>query len=85
MLGIELVDAAGEPNSQAAAAAQRGAIERGLILELGGRGDCVLRMLPPLNVTRETLDQAFEILDAALADATDRGAAGEHVSLSRAV
>ena len=68
MLGIELVDAAGEPNSRAAAALQRGALERGLIIELGGRGDCVARMLPPLNVTRETLDQAFEILDAVLAD-----------------
>jgi diaminobutyrate-2-oxoglutarate transaminase len=85
MIGIELVDAAGGPNSQAAAEVQRGAIERGLILELGGRGDCVVRMLPPLNVTRETLDQAFEILDAALADATERTRPGEPVVLSRAV
>ena len=69
MLGVELVGPDGEPNSAAAAAVQRGAIERGLIIELGGRGDCVVRFLPALNVTREILDQAIEILDAALTDA----------------
>ena len=67
MLGIELVDpSTGEPNTSAAGALQRCAIERGLIVELGGRGDCVVRLLPPLNVSRETLDQAFEILDSVL-------------------
>ena len=71
MLGIELVDGAtGEPNTEAAAAVQRGAIERGLIVELGGRGNCVVRLMPPLNVSRETLDQAFEILSSVLAETT---------------
>ncbi len=70
MLGIELVDpATGAPNGEAATAVQRGAIERGLIVELGGRGDCVVRLLPPLNVSRETLDQALEILASALSEA----------------
>jgi diaminobutyrate-2-oxoglutarate transaminase len=74
MLGIELVDGAtGDPNSPAATAVQRGAIERGLIVELGGRGDCVVRLMPPLNVSRETLDQAFEILHSVLAEATAAG------------
>ena len=50
--------------------AQRAALERGLIVELGGRDDAVIRMLPPLNVTRTTLDQALEILDAALQEAS---------------
>ena len=49
---------------------QRAALERGLIVELGGRGDAVVRLLPPLNVTRRTLDQALEILDDALAVAS---------------
>jgi diaminobutyrate-2-oxoglutarate transaminase len=67
MLGLELIDAStGEPNTPAAVALQRCAIERGLIVELGGRGDCVVRLLPPLNVSRETLDQALEILGSAL-------------------
>jgi diaminobutyrate-2-oxoglutarate transaminase len=71
MLGMELVDPeTGEPNTEAALTVQRVAIENGLILELGGRGNCVVRLLPPLNVSRETLDQALEILDAALAQAS---------------
>ena len=48
---------------------QRSALERGLILELGGRYDAVVRMLPPLNVSRATLDQALGILRETLAQA----------------
>ncbi len=71
MLGLELVDReTGEPNTEAAVAVQRGALERGLIVELGGRGDCVVRLLPPLNVSQETVDQALEILDSVLAEVT---------------
>jgi diaminobutyrate-2-oxoglutarate transaminase len=74
MLGMELVDpSTGEPNTLAAIGLQRCAIERGLIVELGGRGDCVVRFLPPLNVSRETLDQAFEILGAALDEVSPVG------------
>jgi diaminobutyrate-2-oxoglutarate transaminase len=62
MLGLELAD------GRSARAVQRAALERGLIVELGGRHDAVVRILPPLNVTRRTLDQALEILGAALAD-----------------
>ena len=68
MLGLEIVDPdTGEPDAELALAIQRGALERGLILELGGRYDCVVRLLPPLNVSRETMDQALGILDEALA------------------
>jgi diaminobutyrate-2-oxoglutarate transaminase len=68
MLGLELVDpVTGEPNPPAAYSVQRTCLENGLILELGGRGDCVVRMLPPLNITRETLDQALDILCHAVA------------------
>jgi diaminobutyrate-2-oxoglutarate transaminase len=68
MLGIEFVDpATGEPAPALARAAQREAIQHGLIIERGGRGDCVVRLLPPLNVSRETMDQALEILEAAFA------------------
>jgi diaminobutyrate-2-oxoglutarate transaminase len=71
MLGLELVDPeTGEPNSEAALTVQQEAIQRGLILELGGRGDSVVRLLPPLNVTRRTLDQALEILEDALEGAS---------------
>lgn len=70
MLGIELVDPdTGEPDTERATAVRREAIQRGLVLELGGRGDCVVRLLPPLNVSYETMDQALEILARAFAAA----------------
>jgi diaminobutyrate-2-oxoglutarate transaminase len=69
MLGLELTDPNGGAPGRLARAVQRAALNRGLIVELGGRHDAVVRILPPLNVTRRTLDQALEILGAALADA----------------
>jgi diaminobutyrate-2-oxoglutarate transaminase len=64
MIGMEVIDPlTGVGDTQLALAIQRASLERGLILELGGRGDCVVRLLPPLNVTRETLDQALDILE----------------------
>jgi diaminobutyrate-2-oxoglutarate transaminase len=63
MLGIEIVDpSTAAPDGRTAAAIQRAALERGLIVEVGGRDDAVVRLLPPLNVTRKTLDQALGIL-----------------------
>jgi diaminobutyrate-2-oxoglutarate transaminase len=68
MLGFELVDPlTGDPNGDAAHRVQRLALERGLIVELGGRDDAVVRLLPPLNVSRRTLDQALAILAEAVA------------------
>jgi diaminobutyrate-2-oxoglutarate transaminase len=72
MLGVEIIDpATGLQDGQRALAIQRRALERGLIVELGGRDDCVVRFLPPLNVTRETLDQALDILEASVNVAED--------------
>lgn len=62
MLGIEIADPTGENSGGLARAIQRAVLERGLIVELGGRNGAVVRWLPPLNVTRRTLDQALEIL-----------------------
>jgi diaminobutyrate-2-oxoglutarate transaminase len=42
------------------------AARAGLIVELGGRDDAVVRLLPPLNVTRRTLDQALAALGEAI-------------------
>lgn len=66
MLGIEIVD----PDTGAAAPALAAAIrqeclDRGLIVELGGRHGAVVRLLPPLTLTDE---QATAVLDR-LADA----------------
>jgi diaminobutyrate-2-oxoglutarate transaminase len=49
---------------------QSRALRSGLIVDLGGRDDCVVRMLPPLNVTAEVLDVALSILLDAIDDAS---------------
>ena len=63
LLGIELMHpSSGLPAGDLAAEVQAEALKRGLILELGGRGGCVVRLLPPLNVTEEIMDAACRIL-----------------------
>ncbi|MGW6915265.1 diaminobutyrate--2-oxoglutarate transaminase family protein [Kitasatospora sp. NPDC054939] len=79
MIGVELVDPAAEPDSCGAHPAdpalalrtREACLARGLIVELGGRHDAVLRLLPPLTISDE---QAEAVLDR-LADAL-RAAAG---------
>jgi diaminobutyrate-2-oxoglutarate transaminase len=67
MWGIELTDPLGRrPAGELAQRVQAAALRRGLILELGGRNDCVVRMLPPLNVTAEIIDTACSIFLEAL-------------------
>ncbi|WP_215543418.1 aspartate aminotransferase family protein [Amycolatopsis sp. CA-230715] len=68
--GIELADPRdGTPASAAAAAVQALALRNGLIVELGGRGDGVVRLMPPLTVTAEVVDIACDILLDAIEDA----------------
>jgi diaminobutyrate-2-oxoglutarate transaminase len=77
MLGMEIIDPySGAPDPALAQRIQRGVLERGLIVELGGRDDCVVRFLPPLNITRETLDQALDIIEETLASVAAPVAAG---------
>ncbi len=69
MWGIELADpGSGEPRGDWARGVQRRCLEHGLILEVGGRADGVIRLLPPLVVTEEVLDAALDIIDRALAE-----------------
>jgi len=68
MWGIELADPRnGRPAGELARRVQADALQRGLIVEVGGRDDCVVRLLPPLNVTAEVVDTACDILIDALA------------------
>ncbi|MCS0635393.1 diaminobutyrate--2-oxoglutarate transaminase family protein [Streptomyces sp. LP05-1] len=74
MIGVELVDPGGSPGPDGAppsdpvlARALRAAcLERGLILELGGRNDTVLRLLPPLVLTDEQADTVLDRIARAL-------------------
>jgi diaminobutyrate-2-oxoglutarate transaminase len=68
MLGMEIVDPlTGAPDPARAAAIQQAALRLGLIVELGGRGDAVVRLLPPLTIDHETAGLALEILTEAVA------------------
>ena len=63
MWGIELADpVTGAWAGELAERVQARALRGGLIVELGGRDDCVVRLLPPLNVTAEVVDTACDIL-----------------------
>jgi diaminobutyrate-2-oxoglutarate transaminase len=85
MLGLELVDpdaGAGPlgsrpPAPALAALARTACLQHGLIVELGGRNDTVLRLLPPLIMTDGEADAVLERLAAALADAEREYRVGE--------
>lgn len=67
------------PAPALAAAVQRESLRRGLIVELGGRHDCVVRLLPPLTISDEqaeaVLDRLADAIEAAARDhRTDDGA-----------
>ena len=63
MWGIELAEPRdGRSVTELAQEVQARALRSGLILELGGRDGCVVRMLPPLNVTAQVVDIACSIL-----------------------
>ena len=82
MIGVEIVNTE-EPADPSgcfptapgvATAIQREALHRGLILELGGRNNSVVRFLPPLIVTAEQIDTIATIFSEAVraAEQTER-------------
>ena len=76
MWGIELADpSTGTWAAELAERVQARALRGGLIVELGGRNDCVVRLLPPLNVTADVVDTACDILIEAVEHCAHGGAA----------
>jgi diaminobutyrate-2-oxoglutarate transaminase len=71
MIGVEIVApgpgvARPRQDGALAAAIKRAAFDHGLLLETGGRYGAVLRMLPPLIVTRSDVGAILDRLDAAV-------------------
>ncbi len=67
MVGVELIVPGGlEPNPWAAAAALEDAREQGLLVGKGGLYGNVLRIAPPLSITREELEEGLAILAVAI-------------------
>ncbi len=77
MWGVELADPRdGRPATALARRVQAEILRRGLIVELGGPESCVVRLLPPLNVTADVVDQACDIIVGAINDTTSDATGG---------
>lgn len=80
MIGAEIVDARAEPDRlgarppcrELARRIQKECLDRGLILELGGRQGSVARFLPPLIVTAGDIDRIAGIFEEAVRGAGKR-------------
>ncbi|MNT03044.1 Diaminobutyrate--2-oxoglutarate aminotransferase [compost metagenome] len=78
MLGVELVDERAGPDvvgaypadGDFARAVQRECLQRGLIVELGGRHGATVRFLPPLVIDEAEVDMVGELFGEALGAAT---------------
>ncbi|MFX0579296.1 aspartate aminotransferase family protein [Nocardia nepalensis] len=68
LCGAEFTTATGEPDTVTAAAAQRLAVEKGLLLLTCGAYMNVVRMIPPLIVTDTQIDDALAIWSTVLAE-----------------
>ncbi|GEM74628.1 pyridoxal phosphate-dependent class III aminotransferase [Vibrio sagamiensis] len=85
MLGVEIKKPNGEVNKfdepladgQLTLDIQRAALERGLIVEKGGREGAVIRFLPPLIISFEQIDFALRVFEEAIL-----AAGGSHVETS---
>ncbi|MFF0487738.1 aspartate aminotransferase family protein [Nocardia sp. NPDC004068] len=66
MVGAEFVTATGEPDTETASSAQRLAVEKGMLLLTCGAHMNVVRMIPPLVVTAEQVDDALAVWSAVL-------------------
>ncbi|MFE9617203.1 aspartate aminotransferase family protein [Streptomyces sp. NPDC006384] len=71
MLGMEFAPLGPWTAGEVVDRVRKAALRRGLIFEPAGRGGCVARLLPPLNLTREEADEALDILTAAVAEAAE--------------
>ncbi|WP_088708431.1 aspartate aminotransferase family protein [Noviherbaspirillum denitrificans] len=70
MLGLEVCDPlTRRPSPEIAKVVQKFALQKGLIVELGGRDDIVVRLLPPLTLSMDEATQALAILRSALGEA----------------
>lgn len=80
MIGVEIVDPAGERNAAGclpaafalASAIQTECLRHGLIVELGGRHGSVVRFLPPLIITEAQIDHVLDIFTVAVRAAVNR-------------
>ncbi|WP_223590518.1 aspartate aminotransferase family protein [Neobacillus bataviensis] len=69
MIGIEIIDPkTGDPDGKALLKILDLALEKGVLFYLCGNHSEVIRMIPPLIVTKEQIDEGLKILDEALSE-----------------
>ena len=69
MIGIEIIHpVTGEPNGEGLMKILEKSLEKGVILYLSGNKGEVIRMMPPLNVDKEHLDQGISLLEEAITE-----------------
>ncbi|MFC3882130.1 aspartate aminotransferase family protein [Bacillus songklensis] len=77
MMGIEIVNRTKQPNQigsypaypELAKKIQQECFKRGLILEVGGRFGTVIRLLPPLIISKEQIDEVLQRFHEAITNA----------------
>ena len=67
MVGVEFVDADGQPDAETATAVLKACLERDLLLLNCGTYHNVIRWIPPLIVTREQIDAGLATFNEAVA------------------
>jgi 4-aminobutyrate aminotransferase len=68
MIGVELVDKHGKPDKHAQKQIRQVCLDSGLVILSCGTDDNVLRLVPPLNISEQELNEGWEILSAAFAE-----------------
>ncbi|RSN76892.1 aspartate aminotransferase family protein [Candidatus Methanodesulfokora washburnensis] len=66
LIGVEIVRKGKEPDRQGALKICWRAWEKGLILISFGRNGNVLRIAPPLNISKEDVDRALDIIESSI-------------------
>jgi 4-aminobutyrate aminotransferase len=69
MVGVELVDKNGKPDKHLQKHIRQICLDSGLVILSCGTDDNVLRLVPPLNISEQELDEGWEIISAAFHEA----------------
>ena len=72
-VGAEFVDGEGDPDGDLVTAIQTACYERGVLVWTGGRGGNVLRLIPPLVLTREQAEVGLDVVCEAIRETTSGG------------
>jgi 4-aminobutyrate aminotransferase len=79
MIGVEFIDKNGEPGMEVTEKVVKHCLESGLIVITCGTNGNVIRVIPPINISREQLMRGLDLLESAVAAVTHEEMAGAPV------